>query len=134
MKTFPLLLCFCILTTNLHSQDEKGVTPVTTPAATNANGTTRAVVIGISDYQDPGIPNLNYAHRDAEAYVDYLKSSAGGSLSDDQVTLLTNTEATLGNMVTAIDGLIESSQPGDRAIIYFSGHGDVETKTKCRYS
>lgn len=127
MKTLPLLLCYCLSAVQMHSQDQKGVTPVSA-ASNNANGTTRAVVIGISDYQDPGIPNLKYAHRDAEAYADYLKSGAGGSLSDDQVTLLTNENATLANIAAGIDGLIDASQSGDRAIIYFSGHGDVETK------
>ena len=34
---------------------------------------TRAVVIGISDYADPGIRRLNYAHRDALAFVEYKK-------------------------------------------------------------
>ncbi|MCB9330968.1 MAG: caspase family protein [Lewinellaceae bacterium] len=129
MKTLPLLLCYCLVAINLHSQDQKGVTPVS-PNANKTNGTTRAVVIGISNYLDPGIPNLKYAHRDAEAYADYLKSSAGGALSEDQVALLTNENATIGNMVAAIDGLIDASLAGDRAIIYFSGHGDVETKTK----
>jgi tetratricopeptide (TPR) repeat protein len=44
--------------------------------------------------------------------------------------LLTNSEATFGNMYGAFDWLIETCNPGDRAIIYFSGHGDVETLTR----
>ena len=35
---------------------------------------TFAVVIGISDYQDPKIPDLRYAHRDAEAFALFLTS------------------------------------------------------------
>ena len=35
-------------------------------------GTTRALVVGISEYQDEGIPDLRFAHRDAQAFADYL--------------------------------------------------------------
>jgi uncharacterized caspase-like protein len=91
---------------------------------------TRAVVIGISDYADDRITDLKYAHRDAEAFAAWLQSPAGGSLPNDQMTLLTNGQATLGKMVAAFDWLIAKSKPGDRALIYFSGHGDVEKLTR----
>lgn len=93
-------------------------------------GTTRAVVIGISDYADERIPDLQYAHRDAEAFADYLRSPAGGALAESQIMLLTNEQATLGKIVGALDWVIEKSRSGDRVIIYFSGHGDVEKVTK----
>ena len=32
---------------------------------------TRAVVIGITDYHDKDIPDLRFADRDAEAYANY---------------------------------------------------------------
>jgi hypothetical protein len=32
----------------------------------NKVGTTYAVVVGISDYQDEAIPDLKYAHKDVE--------------------------------------------------------------------
>lgn len=92
--------------------------------------TTRAVIIGVSDYQNEAIPDLRFAHRDAEAFASYLRSKAGGGLSNDQVKLLTNEMATGGKMVTEIGWLLESSQEGDVAIIYFSGHGDMETNIK----
>jgi protein O-mannosyl-transferase len=93
-------------------------------------GKTRAVVIGISDYQNPRIPKLLYAHADAQAFADYLRSPAGGALPADQVKLLVNEQATQGQMAIALTWLLDESQEGDQAIIYFSGHGDVETKTK----
>ena len=92
-------------------------------------GTTRAVVIGISDYQDEEIPDLEYAHLDAEAFAAYLQSPAGGELKEEQLKLLTDHKATTGQIAAALDWLIEVSKENDKAIIYFSGHGDVETKT-----
>ena len=92
-------------------------------------GTTRAVVVGISDYQAPAIPDLQFADRDANAFADWLRSPAGGGVPEANITLLTNAEATGGKFAMALTGLIDDCKPGEQAIIYFSGHGDVETKT-----
>jgi tetratricopeptide (TPR) repeat protein len=95
----------------------------------DAGTTTRAVVVGISDYQDKDIPDLRFADRDAEAFANFLRSSAGGSLDGDHLKLLTNSGATLGQFAAALDWLMEVTKEGDNAIVYFSGHGDVEKKT-----
>lgn len=86
---------------------------------------TRAVVVGISDYLE--VDDLSYAHRDAEAFADYLRSPAGGSVPEENISLLLNEKATRGSVVKALYLLLKNSHPGDRAIIYFAGHGDVET-------
>ena len=83
-------------------------------------------MVGISDYQDNGIPDLKYAHRDAEAFAEWLRSPGGGRLPDDQIKFFTDAQATLGKLAMALDWLQEQSEAGDLAIIYFSGHGDVE--------
>lgn len=118
----------------LCAQEPKGVTP--NPQSVNPSrglGTAiRAVVIGISDYQDPAIPDLKFAHRDAEAFAAFLRSSRGlgsGALDDDHLKVLLNSEATAAQFAIALDWLMENSKEGDHAIIYFSGHGDVEKKT-----
>ncbi len=92
-------------------------------------GATHAVVIGISDYQDKDIPDLRFAHKDAEAFANYLRSPAGGALDDDHLKVLTNEQATAGRIAEAFDALVEQTSSGDQVIIYFSGHGDVERKT-----
>ncbi len=114
----------------LFAQSEKGATPLNPQSAIANLQSTRAVVIGISDYQDEQIPDLRFADRDAEAFAAWLRSPAGGSMTNDKMTLLTNKNATTGKMIAALDGLIVASKPGDEAIIYFSGHGDVERVTK----
>lgn len=96
-------------------------------------GTTRAVVIGVADYQNPNIPDLQFTAADAKAYADYLRSSSGGSVSNDNIKLLTDTMATQWQMAMALTWLMEQSQAGDLAIIYFSGHGDVETMTMMNF-
>ncbi|MEQ1744935.1 MAG: caspase family protein [Saprospiraceae bacterium] len=107
----------------------KGATPLPTQnSKPKTQNSTRAVVVGISDYQDTHIPDLKYAHRDAEAFAAWLHSPAGGSLPEDNVQLLINEKATLGQFVASLDWLVEKSLEGDQVIIYFSGHGDVDTK------
>lgn len=88
---------------------------------------TRAVVVGISDYQR--VSDLDYADRDATAFADYLQSEAGGMVPAANIKLLINEKATQMEFVMALSWLQEESLAGDKAIIYFSGHGDVEKKT-----
>ncbi len=104
---------------------QKGVTPVV-PSNNNPEGTVRAVVIGISDYEDEGIPDLQFADKDAELFADWLYNSNAGSLNPSNIKLLVNQNATQGKIGAALGWLIEDTKEGDVAVIYFSGHGDVE--------
>lgn len=127
-----IVLVILLFGSSLNSQ-HKGVTQM--PAATNGiagamqNSSTYAVVIGISDYQDPGIPDLRFADKDAEAFARYLRSNAGGKLDNDHLKVLINKEATMAQFANALDWLWENAKENDQVIIYFSGHGDVEKKS-----
>jgi tetratricopeptide (TPR) repeat protein len=123
------ILILLLFLSNWGSSQQKGATPVQTPEMP-ASATTRAVVIGISDYQHPQIPDLRFAHRDAEAFDRFLQSPAGGNLPSGHIKLLLNEQATYGQMVAALDWLLEATREGENAIIFFSGHGDVETRSR----
>lgn len=90
-------------------------------------GTCRAMVIGISEYQDPDIPDLRFAHRDAEAFARYLQIRPVDKVKPENLKLLINDQATGGNVHLANRSLVQESQAGDKVVIYFAGHGDVET-------
>ena len=120
MKKIIFLFVCSFFTLLLHSQT----------LSLKKKGTTRAVVVGISEYQNKDIPDLSFGHKDAEYFVSFLKSKAGGELSDENIRFLTNEAATTAQIAAAMDWLMDESQDGDIAYIYFSGHGDVETKTK----
>lgn len=92
-------------------------------------GDTYAVVVGISDYQDEDIPDLRFADKDALEFASFLQSPAGGSLDEDHLKVLINEKATVAQFAIALDWLWEVVKEDDRAIIYFSGHGDVERKS-----
>ena len=92
-------------------------------------GKTYAVVIGISTYESKALPALQYADKDAAAFAAYMQSKAGGHVPADNIKLLLNDQATLAAISDAIDWLRDSCQENDIAYLYFSGHGDVETKS-----
>ena len=129
MKT-SLTAIFVLLPFFLFSQTKKGVSPIQSAVGSQQSTATRAVIIGISDYRDDRIPDLNFAHKDAEAFAAYLQSPTGGETPKENIQLLTNEKATTGQMVAAMGWLVDESSPGDKAIIYFSGHGDVERISK----
>lgn len=89
---------------------------------------TYALIIGVSDYSDEKIPQLNFAHKDAVAFEEYLKSPAGGAVPKENIQLLTNEKATIGAIDDGIYRLENQVKEGDYVIIFFSGHGDVEQK------
>ena len=59
-------------------------------------GSTYAIVIGISSYQDPDIPPLSFSNRDAIVFSDFLMSAPGGSVPKQNIKLLTNSGHTIG--------------------------------------
>jgi len=82
-----------------------------------------AVVIGISEYKHPEIHDLKYAHRDAEAFYEFLKSANGGAFADDHTLLLTDAKATKANVRSAVFDFLKQTSEEDLVMIYFSGHG-----------
>ncbi len=126
MKHPLVLLLLLLLAAPLSSQDTKGVQPINQKPSNQI----RAVVVGISDYQSNDIPDLQFAHRDAEAFAAWLRSPAGGSVDSLNLQVLLNQEATTARCLTALFWLVDESDPGDQAIIYFAGHGDTENRTR----
>src|ERR1700754_2031002 len=70
--------------------------------AAPSGGNTYAIVIGISDYQDPDIPKLSFSNKDAIVFADFLMSAPGGSVPRQNIKLLTDSSATIGEVDKAI--------------------------------
>jgi len=86
---------------------------------------TFAMIMGISTYKF--VRPLTYADKDAEMFRDYLKSPAGGKLSDDNIFCLLNVLATSSNFWGKGFKWLDAKklQKGDRLFIYLAGHGDA---------
>jgi len=109
-----LLILFGYFSFSIDAQQSRGVKPI--PNKSNKKGTTRAVIIGISDYQDPDISDLKFAHKDAEVFARYLLSPSGGSVKRENIQLLLNEQATNLEILEALQRLLDSCKAGDITI------------------
>ena len=119
VRIFLFIIC-CALSTS--AQNDLSLAPGKT--VTN----TYALVVGISGYQDAAIPKLNYADKDARLFAQWLQSRGGGSVPGYNIQMLTNEKASIAAVYNALDWLQRKAASGDTVFIYFSGHGDIETK------
>jgi uncharacterized caspase-like protein len=94
--------------------------------ATLLSGEVRVLVVGISDYEDRGIPPLRYAESDAEAVYRFFADDPKSPANKDNVRFLRGAEATATGLRSAIgEHLAQKASPNDMAIFYYAGHGDV---------
>lgn len=83
-----------------------------------------AAVIGINQYQNAR--NLKYAVNDARAFKKYLESYLG--IPDRNIFLLTDRQATRNNIQSLLGTQLKrKAAKDDTVIIYYAGHGAVET-------
>lgn len=90
----------------------------------------RALVIGIDAYvTDPAITPLSGAVNDARSIQRFLIDHAG--YRPDEIRMLLDAEATAEGIRSAIRSwLIEGTRPGDRAFLFFAGHGyQIQSET-----
>lgn len=87
-----------------------------------------AVAIGISQYlyARKGIRPLQYAHRDASEFIEFLHTPQGGSFHPTHTKLLINEEASTRNVRSALFTFLKQARKDDLVIIYFAGHGAPE--------
>jgi uncharacterized caspase-like protein len=85
-----------------------------------------AVVVGVSEYKNPGIPSLKYADKDAEALADFLRRPEGGGYDNDHMQVLLNKDATLTNVRDKLINFLNQAIDMDLVVIYFAGHGAPE--------
>ncbi len=80
-----------------------------------------AVVIGIASYTH--MPVLRYTDDDAYRMYAFLKSPEGGALSDDQIRVLVDEDATKAKITATMQEIFGQAGPNDLVMLYFSGHG-----------
>lgn len=85
--------------------------------------TVKALVVGIEDYQGRttgALSKVDYAHRDAEAFLDALRTMYGDKLDGE---LIVDNDATLSNIKYRLHGFIQSLEEDDLFVFYYAGHG-----------
>ena len=84
-------------------------------------GEYKALIIGINDYIDPSIPDLETAVYDARSIGSILKERYGF-----KVNFLLDREATKKSIYQSLRKFAASSKPTDSILIYFAGHGYLD--------
>lgn len=116
-----IFLLFLLLSVVINAQDKtRGA--IGTELSKNEIGKKHAIIIGISKYQEKNL-ELNYADNDAVLFKNYLNKVE--NLTEENIQLLINQEATSLNIIGAFKSLLKKTNSGDTVYIYFAGHGDV---------
>jgi tetratricopeptide (TPR) repeat protein/uncharacterized caspase-like protein len=111
------------------SRDLRPVHPPgeTTPSAVVEIPRSYALVIGVSHYPNlPASAQLQFSVRDADEIYTTLISPEGGQFPPEHVHKLVNEQVTLANLHRELEQWLPSvTQPSDRVMIYFAGHGFI---------
>ena len=85
-----------------------------------------ALIIGISRYMNNsrGVRNLDYADADAKALYDFLQQPLAGGFERENMLLLSNEDATLARIRSALTSFVAKASENDLLLIFFAGHGD----------
>lgn len=93
-----------------------------------------AVVIGISKYQDPDVPAVDYALRDAYTVRDYLVRTLG--YRPENIIFRTNEQASFAEFRNIFEGRLPNfldPQGRSEVFIYYSGHGAPDLESQQGY-
>jgi uncharacterized caspase-like protein/tetratricopeptide (TPR) repeat protein len=123
---YLLFFCFALFPKSYAQPGERGLIAKKDTAGTTGN--TYAIIVGISDYKD--VQDLQYAHKDAQAFEDLLLSDAGGRVPKPNIETFLNENATRNNVGDAISVIARKAKAGDRVWFFFAGHGDMEDLTQ----
>ena len=80
-----------------------------------------AVVVGVADYAH--INALRFTDDDAYKFAMFLKSPEGGALSDAQLKILIDEDATRARILSTMKEVYAKADTNDVIVFYFSGHG-----------
>ncbi len=91
-----------------------------------------ALLIGVSDYANDDF-KLRYAAKDAEDFAQALKLQEGGVYREVELKVLTNSQATAGNIRDALDWLEGEVTSRDVGLLFMAGHGMTDLKQRFFY-
>lgn len=113
-----------VTTTSVQQPQTRIQTPVTSIRFIPPRNI-HALVIGISNYRDRmDFPTLPYATNDAYEIASMLKNPEVIGIPEENVTVLTDNQATYTNIYSALDNLMRVATSNNSLIFfYYSGHG-----------
>jgi hypothetical protein len=95
----------------------------------NISGKYYALLVGVNEYQDAQLSNLDFPVRDAENLYRVMVSDY--LFDEENITLLKN--ATRADINIALDNLAKKITPDDNLLIFYAGHGWWDQKADIGY-
>ena len=86
-----------------------------------------ALVVGVGRFRY-GIQSLEYASRDALTFYQFLADPGRGQFRPENITFLTDENATRSNIAAALDRLRSLADEDDLVTVYMSSHGSPPDK------
>jgi len=124
VSLFVVTICFWLLPFSSHAAS-RGISVISDLTHQSGKlGAYKALIIGINDYKDPDIPDLETAVNDANAMANLLSERYGF-----EVELLLDRKATREAIYRALRSLTSSTETDDSILIYYAGHGDLDRLT-----
>lgn len=87
--------------------------------APKPNPRLHVLAIGINDYAD--VPDVPFADRSAQQFAAITQKLLGAQAQN--VVVLTNSDATLGRILSRFNTLLNRLGPEDQLLFYYAGHG-----------
>ena len=84
------------------------------------NQNRHALIIGVSEYQNPQIPTLTGVPYDMDSAK---KIALAMGIPEKNIEFLKNSDATKDNIIKTLQKMGDSATEGSRDFVYFSGHG-----------
>lgn len=130
LRFTSFFLCLILLTSQVVIGQERGLGLKTYGGGLSAqlvgdSGKRKvALVVGVSNYSSEAL-RLKYAERDARLFRDYLVEVRAFPVPN--IFFLPDSLATAGKIYNQVRACMQVLTAGDELVIYFAGHGDVQT-------
>ncbi len=108
-------------------ETNEGTTPSAPPVRPGPVQQKWALVVGIGQFTDSGIPRLRYTTDDAKSFAAALEDPNIGGFPSDNVHVLTDEQATTKNIKEQLNWIARNAQPNDLVVIYVATHGTPRT-------
>ena len=92
----------------------------TTGIRSIARASRHALIIGVGEYSRPGISSLKGVKHDIKSAAQIARTMG---VAPENITYLLDTDATAQNIRLAFRSMEKRMRQGDRAFVYYSGHG-----------
>lgn len=111
---------------NYGSQRREGGAALTPPPPAAEKSFVRdkfALIVGVGKFERSNIPALKYAAKDATDFAALLTDPEVGRFPKENVTILTDGQATSRAIRSALAGIARRAMKEDLVLLYFSTHG-----------